>query len=112
MGNKEKIYNELKKRSMTSTELSESLSIELQSVRIYLLRLKKLDKIESFDKIENGELIYRIKGQINSGEAIELLKFLNDMFKTNFKFLRQNKTIKEFVMKNADKFAAIEELVN
>lgn len=50
MGNKEKILELLFQESLTSHEIAQRLDLEESNVRVYLLRLKKANKIRVTDK--------------------------------------------------------------
>lgn len=66
MGNKEKILELLSKESLTSHEIAQHLDLEETNVRVYLLRLKKADKVRVIDKRER----YKVYTMVNAPDPI------------------------------------------
>jgi len=114
MGGKEEVMEILKSNDLTASEIESELDMSLESVKTYLQRLKKEKMIKPTTK-RGREIVWSTEsGEVNGNfkEAVELLKFYNDMFKKNYKALIEIKPIVEKVKKNKDKFNRIEELVN
>lgn len=106
----------------TSKQISEKLDIPFYSVGTYLDQYKKEGKIEVVDKIgrfniyklvpreERKEKEENIKTEDNK-ELISYLKFLNDLFKDNFKSLSSKKSTLNYIVDNSKIFDKIEEVL-
>lgn len=77
MGNKEKILELLSQENLTSEELANKSGLTENEVRVYLNRLRKLNKIRVIDKKERFK-VYAIMKTIDSKKLAKIqdLKFI------------------------------------
>lgn len=92
MGNKENILKILAQESLTSEEIASKIGLTENEVRVYLNRLKKLNKISVIDKKERYKVFAIIK-PIDSKHLGEIqeLKYLLSQFFNLIKFKYEKK---------------------
>lgn len=61
MGNKDRIYNLLKKRELTNKEIAKKTNLSINETRVYVNRLKKENKVKSIGKKERYKIYKAIE---------------------------------------------------
>lgn len=119
LGNKERILSILSKfeSGLTYNDLlrqyKEQFGKELKNGYVYLKRLKENGLVRTYkpEDVKGKILNYRLLPEKVIHKKTKYLRFLNDFFKDNIDYLKENNEISEFVKKNAEIFNKIEEVI-
>jgi len=104
MGNKEKIFNLLQNKDMTTKEISQEINISENEARVYINRLKEKGRIKAVGKKERYKL-YRI---IEPIENQDKLKIYEEIIK---KLVLSMKKYKPDIKFSEEEFKSIKELM-
>lgn len=112
------IIDILRKKSLSTSEISETLNEDKNKISVYITRLRKNGVIKSIGKTYNSETGYpNHKWMVTESkkrdfkDSISLLNFLNEMFVDNVQYLQKSKNIRETVQTNKEKFSKISKLI-